>query len=433
MTRTRSFAKPLILIFIALLTINITLFSLWAFTPKDTASKTISGEEFEETLVPVTGFYNFETTNISSEQLSSLKQISDPAEIDQHDTNVYLISLDDLDYRVRVINVDNKYPLDILENDPEFLTLNQTGVTALTRRMLDKLNVVGDGAYFAEKVADFLSSTDLTHVSNEISFSDTCSNSLSMTLCSSPKMYSALTAIGVDIVELTGNHNNDWGASANLSSIELYKDDGILTFGGGENEEEAAKPLTFKQDGTAITWIGINESTSTKANGQGAYGNHPGANIYNEDTTRAQITEAKERGDFIIVDVQFFECYSYPEDGEEMPSCDYPISGQEAFFRELIDMGADMVVGTQAHQPQTFELYKDKPIYYGLGNLFFDQVYWPGTMRSLVLTHYYSGQKLLQTRITPTMYDNNYQPAIMSETDTRNYLARLANASPDGE
>lgn len=334
---------------------------------------------------------------------------------------------------MRVINIDGKYPLDILNNDPEFLTLNQTGVTALTRRLLTKLSVVGDGAYFAEKVADFLSSTDLTHTSNEVSFSDSCSNSANMTLCSSPGMYSALTAIGADIIELTGNHNNDWGKTANLETIARYRDDGLLTFGGGTDEEDAKKPLEFKEDGTSITWIGINNSTSTKTNGQGAIGNYPGANIYDEETAKSQIKEAKEKGNFVIVDVQYFECYSYPEDGEEMPSCDYPISGQEQFFRELIDMSADMVVGTQAHQPQTFELYQDKPIYYGLGNLFFDQIFWPGTERSLILTHYFSGQKLLQTRITETMYGNDFQPAIISGEEAKNYLTRLADASPKGE
>ncbi len=430
MRRTRDYKIPLLLIFIALLFANITIFSLWAINPAKSNSIAITDTpEFEEIFVPVTGFYNFETTNISSDELSSLKKITDPA-LDPKDTNIYLISLDNLDYRARVINVDNKYPLDFLSDDPEFLTINQTGVTALTRQMLTKLNVVGDGAYFAEKVADFLSSTDLTHASNEISFSSSCTNSAAMTLCSDPRMYSALTAIGADIIELTGNHNNDWGKTANLETIEMYHDEGLLTFGGGVDEESAAIPLEFKQDGTSITWIGINNSTSTQANGQGAINGYPGANIYDEALTQSQITEAKSRGDYVIVDVQFFECYSYPEDGEEMPSCDYPISDQEEFFKKLIDMGADMVVGTQAHQPQTFELYNEKPIYYGLGNLFFDQVYWPGTMRSLILTHYFSKQKLLQTRITPTMYDRNYQTAIMSEEAAKNYLIRLAKASP---
>ena len=98
---------------------------------------------------------------------------------------------------------------------------------------------------------------------------------------------------------------------------------------------------------------------------------------------------------------------------------------QEAFFKHLIDLGADMVVGTQAHQPQTFELYNGKPIYNGLGNLFFDQTYWPGTERSLILTHYFWHGKLLQTAITPTVYDESLQTAPMTAEDAKAFLSRL--------
>ena len=312
------------------------------------------------------------------------------------------------------------------------LSLNQTGVTALTRAMLNTLNSVGDGAYFAEKVSDFLKASDLTHTSNEVSFASNCTNSASMTLCSDPRMFSALTAIGTDMVELTGNHNNDWGTSANLDTLKLYSENNIKTFGGGKNEEDAATPLELSEKGNNITWIGINYSTSSKENGQGATENSPGANIYDATLTKTQIEEAKKQGNFVIVDIQFSECYSYPDEGAEMPECDYPISGQQAFFRQMIDEGADLVVGTQAHQPQTFEIYKGKPIYYGLGNLFFDQVYWPGTERSLILTHYFKDGNLLQTRITPTMYDRTYQPKILDISESTAFLNRLISASPHG-
>ena len=91
-----------------------------------------------------------------------------------------------------------------------------------------------------------------------------------------------------------------------------------------------------------------------------------------------------------------------------------------------------MVVGTSAHQPQTYELYQNKPIYYGLGNLFFDQIYWPDTTRSLILTHYFKNDKLLQTRISPTIYDNTFKPRLLDSTETQNFLARLLLASPKG-
>ena len=318
---------------------------------------------------------------------------------------------------------------------PEFpttnntLSLNQTGVTALARRMLTKLNQVDDATYFSQHVADFLKSTDLTHLSNEVSFADNCTtNGASTTLCADPRMLEVIKAVGADIIELTGNHNNDYGAEANIATIAEYEQLGIKTFGGGKDEASATKPLQLDQKSAKITLLGYNQSTSTKANGQGADGEHPGANIYSDAKLQQDIADAKARGDFIIVDVQYFECYSYPDYGAEMPECDAPISGQQDFFRSLIEAGADMVIGTQAHQPQTFELYNGKPIYYGLGNLFFDQTYWPGTTRSLILTHYFINGKYVQTRITPTIYDDNYQPRLMDAGSATQFIDRLNQA-----
>lgn len=399
----------------------------------------------KDVLVPVTSFYDgtqgITSAEIGNYDLISVNTLTPEQKLLSLDGNYYL---DDFThgalYRIIRFNTDNSGDLANLisssvskaPSKENVLSLSQTGTTALARQMLKTLSVVGDGAYFAEYVKDFLSSSDLTHISNEVSFASDCAIR-DMTLCADPRMYSALSAIGVDIVELTGNHNNDWGQSANIATIDLYHENGLKTFGGGKNEEDAATPLELSEKGNNITMIGINYSTSSKENGQGATTNSAGANIYDEKLTKKQITEAKEAGRFVIVDVQYAECYCYPDDGMEMPECDYPISGQQAFFRSLIDQGADMVIGTQAHQPQTFEIYSGKPIYYGLGNLFFDQIYWPGTERGLILTHYFKEGKLLQTRITPTMYGTTYQPAIMDVAQAEAFIKRLAEASASGK
>lgn len=314
-----------------------------------------------------------------------------------------------------------KYP-----DQNQVLSLTQTGVTALSRGMVTKLNQTGSPTYFSEKIATFLKASDLTHISNEVSFADGCpGGNNTTTLCSDWRLLGTIQDIGTDIVELTGNHNNDYGADANLATIAKYEEIGLKTFGGGKDETSAAVPLEINQKDNHITLLGYNQSTSTKANGQGASGSQPGANIYSEEKAKADIVAAKERGDFIIVDIQYFECYSYPDEGQEMPSCDAPITGQAEFFHQFIDWGADMVVGTQAHQPQTFELYNNKPIYYGLGNLFFDQIYWPGTTRSIILTHYFDNNKLLQTRLTPTVYDINLQVQPMDEETATWFMNRL--------
>ncbi len=317
----------------------------------------------------------------------------------------------------------------------QILTFAQTGVTALSRAMVSKLNVVGDGAYFAENIKDFLSSKDLTHISNEVSFADNCPGGTStVVLCSDWRMLDTITAIGTDIVELTGNHNNDYSTKANLNTIAKYEELGLKTFGGGKDEETARVPLEINQKNTKITLLGYNNSTTTAQYG-GANGSTPGANLYNEEIVKSQIAEAKARGDFVIVDLQYFECYCYPNGYIEYPACDSSNNpaGQQVFFRHMIELGADMVVGTQAHQPQTFELYQGKPIFYGLGNLFFDQTYWPGTTRGLILTHYFLNGKYVQTKISPTVYGDTYQTELMDAEDTRTFLNRLLKSSPMGE
>ena len=329
-------------------------------------------------------------------------------------------------------NLETRLP----KNSKEFLSFAQTGVTALTRAMTITLNnkAGGRGSYFADRIKDFLSSKDLTHISNEVSFIDGCKGATgTMSLCSDWRSLDSITAIGTDIVELTGNHNNNYGASANTKTINKYHELGMKTFGGGLNEEEAAKPLLIDNKGNNITLLGYNHSTSTKGNGELANGNKPGANGYTEEKAKADIKAAKERGDFIIVDIQFAECYSYPDGYTEMPACDAPISGQKAFFRQFIDWGADMVIGTQAHHPQTFEVYNEKPIYYGLGNLFFDQTYWPGTQRGYILTHYFKEGKLLNTRISPTWYDKDHQVYLMNESLSEQFIARLIKSSAKGK
>ncbi|MDO8265869.1 MAG: CapA family protein, partial [Candidatus Saccharibacteria bacterium] len=118
--------------------------------------------------------------------------------------------------------------------------VNQTGVTALTRIMMKKLNSVGDPLYFSEKIGDFLADADLTHVSNEVSFRDDCAYS-NTAFCSDPRFIETLKDSGVDLVELTGNHNNDVGSQYNTNTINLYRSIGWSVFGGGLNTEDASK------------------------------------------------------------------------------------------------------------------------------------------------------------------------------------------------
>ncbi len=302
------------------------------------------------------------------------------------------------------------------------LSFTQTGVTAMSRGMNAKMAQVGDGKFFSEKIAEYLRKFDMTHTSNESSFSNWAS---AANICSDWRFVDTLVDIGLDVVELTGNHNVDCGAADAIATFEKYQELGIKTVGGGRGATEAEVPLEISLKGTGITMLAYNQST-----GGATWSETPGANQYYPENAASRISEAKGRGDFVIVDVQFNECNAYASTYED-PACDRADSApgdQVGLFRSLIDMGADIVVGTSAHQTQTFEQYNGGEIYYGLGNLFFDQVWWPGTTRSLGLTHYFWNGKLLQTRRFGTVYDDNYQTRLMNTEEIEWFINRLNQA-----
>ena len=394
------------------------------------------GEYIYQITVPVTDFDDVRT---------------DRNEVDEAE----MISLDELDFTKKLLSVDGEYYLDTFDKGADYqvvtfdsekfeeeikplvdesfnktwpskdkvLTFAQTGVTALSRRMNQKLvEVGGDATYFSQDIADFLRNFDVTHTSNESSFSEFAS---AENICSDTRFIDTLIDIGLDIVELTGNHNQDCGDEAAEKTIDMYNANNIKVVGGGKTAEEAAKPLEINEKGNRITFLAYNLST-----GGATDDDTPGANQYVEETVASDISAAKAKGDLVMVDVQYYECSAYASEYEDA-TCDYADSAagdQIGLFRHLIELGADIVVGTSAHQPQTYELYDDGVIYYGLGNLFFDQAWWPGTTRSLVLAHYFYNGKLLQTKVVPTVYDENYQTRIMESPEW--YLQRLISARP---
>ncbi|MBN1374050.1 CapA family protein [Candidatus Dojkabacteria bacterium] len=336
----------------------------------------------------------------------------------------------DADYPLRsYLITDRSMPLsfDPLTNrDPEkLLTVTQTGVTAITRSLAAKIERVGQYDWPSQRIAEYLRASDIAHTSNEVSFVTDCSpvDSPTYRFCSHPNYVESLTNAGIDIVELTGNHNNDYGSSWNAFSIDMYDNLGIKHFGGGKDAVSASEILYIEEKGTKIAFIGYNFYDWYYGNSYAlATDSHPGANAYESDENmRQDIGEASENADIVIVDFQFQECWCY--DG--LSSCYLPVGipNQRYYFELAADYGADIVVGTQAHTPQVIENYQDSVIFYGLGNIFFDQANWQWTREAMIITHvFYEGQHL-STVVHPIYYEGaSMQPEILWEGSHRESL-----------
>ncbi|MCC7304484.1 CapA family protein [bacterium] len=308
------------------------------------------------------------------------------------------------------------------------LSLRMTGVTAITRGLGIKTNASGDPAYASRKIGAFLSKADLTHVSNEISMVPHCAPAGGVSFCMVSSHIEALKKSGVDIVELTGNHNNDKGSTYNTATIQQYKNLGWSYFGGGLNAEDASKILYKEVKGTKIAFLGYNFYDTILGTGALAGKSRAGANSWSAEKITRDVAEARKNGaDVVVVDFQYQECWSYTDTGATVQQCYGPITSpnQKKDFRQAVDAGADIVIGTQAHQPQTYEIYKGKSIFYGLGNLYFDQTQQLGTRQGLILTHYMYKGKYLGTGITTTIYDSDLLTYITTGNQRVSFLNSL--------
>ncbi len=447
-----------------------------------------SEEIFSKNLIPVAHIYSLvndiekeEVENFSLFVLNSLNQEFVREEygaevtllesydelvskLEEDDANIGLVEFSDLDFRVKILETEKGYYLDNREAsieikfyaqlsekvddfilsvlsrnidigtegwDEEKLTkVNMGGVVAIARSLAARMDQVGDYAYPAKEIGSFLADADLTHVSNEVSFVEGCAVYGGMRFCSKPEYIETLEESGVDIVELTGNHNNDFGSEYNKNTIETYTSLGMRYFGGGLNSEDASKVLYEEMNSSTIAFMGYNYYDTMLGTLALAGTERAGANSYSVEKLRGDIAEAKEKADVIIVTFQFQECWSYPATDVIYPPCYRPVAvpDQEGVFKQAIDFGADIVVGTQAHQPQTYELYGDGVIFYGLGNLYFDQINWIGTRQGLVLSHYFYDGQYIQTKMTPILMNNDFVPEIANEEESELLMELLKDA-----
>jgi poly-gamma-glutamate synthesis protein (capsule biosynthesis protein) len=103
-----------------------------------------------------------------------------------------------------------------------------------------------------------------------------------------------------------------------------------------------------------------------------------------------------------------------------------PQPQQQIDYQTIADWGADVVIGTAEHKPMTFEYYPTRRgetafIHYGLGNLFFDQMFW-GNMRFFMDTLYVYDGRLLTIELFPGIIDEQVRPRLMTADEQFNFL-----------
>jgi poly-gamma-glutamate synthesis protein (capsule biosynthesis protein) len=284
-----------------------------------------------------------------------------------------------------------------------------TGTTALTRGTGKLMDEKGS-LYPAESIGELLSSADITHISNEVSFDPGCDLERSGTkFCSKPQYFDLLKAIGTDIIELTGNHELDYGSEPFINTLDLYDQNDLPFYGGGKDLPEAARSVKIETNGNRIAFLGCN-SVGPKYNM--AKEKFPGSNPCDAERLKGTIEELNREGYNAIVTFQHMEVCQ-PE----------PLGPQRGDFQRAADAGATIVSGSQGHCPQVMEFRGDTVIHYGLGNLFFDQMNKIERMAFLDRYWFYDN-RLIGVEPIAIIRDDEAQPRLMTAAESAWFLEK---------
>jgi hypothetical protein len=299
--------------------------------------------------------------------------------------------------------------------------LAMTGVTALVRCTAATMERRGY-TYPAEDIRHYLINADITHISNEVTFAPTCPfpdcYQTSLIFCSRPEYISLLEDIGTDVVELTGDHLHDWGNTAILHTLDMYRERGWQYYGGGENIEDGRQPTLLEHNGNRIAFIGCNAKGRNFAK---ATETTPGAVVCDFDYMHSEIARLRAEGYLPIATFQHYEYYQYH----------VPVNMKED-FRSMARAGAVIVSGSQAHQPHGMEFIEGAFIHYGLGNLFFDQIgncQGDACAKAFIDIHVIYDGKHISTELIPIQFIDFARTRLMTTEEKNLLLNSVFNAS----
>ena len=173
-----------------------------------------------------------------------------------------------------------------------------------------------------------------------------------------PSAAERIAAGGVSVANLANNHAADYGPDALTDTIDLLEEAGVTTIGAGRDADEAYQyRLLSATNGVRVAFVGasmiVPSGFPAGSATPGIASAHSPARARVLDTVRAAAAEA----DAVIVAVHW---------GIERDTC--PSNEQRLLARQLLEAGADAVIGHHPHVLQPVELVGNKLVAYSLGN-----------------------------------------------------------------
>tara|TARA_A100001015_G_scaffold305463_1_gene398209 strand:- start:2291 stop:3571 length:1281 start_codon:yes stop_codon:yes gene_type:complete len=240
----------------------------------------------------------------------------------------------------------------IIKDKKKFTTINITGDCA---PIIDEASELMVNKNYFESLLPFFKNGDLniTNLETVIDLKKRKINKNAHKFINKPKILNSLKNININLACLANNHIMDNGDVGLKNTIKYLKKYRINYVGAELSLKKIYKPFFFKKNNHKIAII--NTSEGEEANEK--YNNHVGSSDIESYKVIDQIRNCKENGYLTILIAH--------AGVEYIP---FPPPYIKDIYKNFVDEGADLVVGHHPHVLQGFEIYKNVPIFYSLGN-----------------------------------------------------------------
>jgi poly-gamma-glutamate capsule biosynthesis protein CapA/YwtB (metallophosphatase superfamily) len=186
----------------------------------------------------------------------------------------------------------------------------------------------------------------------------------------SPENAECLAIAKIDVCCLANNHVLDWGAAGLLDTLASLDRLGVAHAGAGRTAREAQSPAVIELgEGGRVLVFAFGSITAGVPVAWSATDHRPGVNLLPDlplaDTVqriRALVEQWRGARDLVVLSIHWGANWEYHISPEA-----------RRFAHRLIDeAGIDVIHGHSSHHVKGIEVYHDRPIIYGCGDLLTD-------------------------------------------------------------
>ena len=250
-----------------------------------------------------------------------------------------------------------------------------------------------------ERIAPMFHSSDLTVVNLETPLS--ARPRKRNWFRSDPAYATAIRDAGIDVVNVSNNHIFDMGEAGFFDTLEAVQTAGLAAVGVGRCFDDARRGRVVERNGLRFLFLSYSQLCNSHFASL-ATSQCPGILPLDRQLMREDVEAARGRADFVIVSVHW--------GFEDQPNV-HPQQVEIAHL--LIDAGADCILGHHSHCPHAIEIYRERPIFYSLGNLIFG-IFWRDWADNMVVELVIEDRRIQGVIVHPVATataEEQFQPA----------------------